>query len=70
MIYGSRIGTGGRLRSVIEEPEETASGNVVLRVGKEQVGGYWTQTEYVVLEPEEAREYGEKILAITGKEGT
>ena len=40
-------------RSVVSGPEVTASGNIVLRVGREHADG-WSQTEHVVLTPDEA----------------
>lgn len=43
-------------RSVIGGVETSQTGNIVLRVGRENYpGGPWTATEHVVLTPAEAR---------------
>jgi len=58
-----------RQRSVIAPAELTAAGNVLLRVGRENMAwpygnGGWTQTEPVVLTAEEARRHAEQVLAL------
>jgi hypothetical protein len=56
MIYGLGITRlDARPRSCVGEVFRTASGNVVLRVGKENPEG-WHQTEHVVMTREEAIE--------------
>jgi hypothetical protein len=59
------------LRSVIAEPETTISGNLVLRVGRENGGDStaWHITEHVVLTPEEAREYIAKLATLLPDSG-
>jgi hypothetical protein len=59
-------------RSVLAAPEQTASGNVVLRVGKENNVGRaasmtmgWHQTEHVVLTPAEARDLIRQLQKLT-----
>lgn len=42
------------LRSVIAQPERSAAGNIVLRIGRELSAGGWHQTQQVVLTPQEA----------------
>ena len=42
-------------RSVLSDVEVSAGGNVILRVGREHGEGYWSQTEHVVMTPDEAR---------------
>lgn len=42
--------------SVVGEVEQSGAGNSVLRVGKLARGGTWTQTEHVVLTPDEREE--------------
>jgi hypothetical protein len=52
-------------RSVVQSPELTAAGNIVLRVGREHPGG-WEQTEHVVLTADEWRAFvadGDELLA-------
>lgn len=53
-------------RSVIGEVRSTASGNVVVRIGRENTqGGHngWHQTEHVVLTVGEARELVSRLHA-------
>jgi len=52
--------------SVIGEIETSAAGNVILRVGKLHSIG-WTQTEHVVLTPDEARALAAEVLAQLGE---
>jgi hypothetical protein len=53
------------LRSVIESPQRTASGNIVVRVGRE-IGAIhpgWERTEHIVLTAEEAQSLAHHLLA-------
>lgn len=71
--YGSEIGPSPwtPLRSIIAEPETSGTGNLILRVGRENgdAQGSWHITEHVVLTPGEAREYLAKLAALIS-EGT
>jgi hypothetical protein len=76
-LYGNEIEAGdyNPLRSVVQEPEVTISGNIVLRAGREhwvygpqgivkiprEIGG-WRQTEHIVLMPDEAVAFAMSIL--------
>jgi hypothetical protein len=64
-IYGQRIERSEYVpyRSVIGTPETSRSGNLVLRVGRELGSRGWEQTEHVVMEPGEAIEFAQAILA-------
>ena len=59
-MYGTAIGRSeySPTRSVVGKPEVSGAGNLILRVGRENpdVQG-WSQTEHVVLTPDEAREF-------------
>lgn len=54
MIYGkqvkSKIEPG---TSVVGEVSKTAVGNTILRAGHTNADGSWSQTEYIVLTPDE-----------------
>lgn len=59
-------------RTVIGTVAATATGNVCLRIGREDVNGAgattgWTQTEYLVLDPDEARTLAAELLAALGE---
>lgn len=55
-LYGSELPATvyTPLRSVIASPEKSASDNLVIRVGRQNVDGSWSRTEHVVLTPREA----------------
>lgn len=55
-MYGLQIGRSKYfpLRSVIADPEVSAAGNVILRVGRELDAGGWSRSEHVVLTVEDA----------------
>lgn len=63
-IYGTNVPSSEwrPLRSIIASPEVSASGNVILRVGREHPTGGWEQTEYVVLTAVEASELAELVI--------
>jgi hypothetical protein len=62
--YGQRIERSEFVprRSVVAAPETSRSGNLILRVGRENTLG-WMQTEHVVMPPDEAIEFAQAILA-------
>lgn len=67
MPYGNRLGrnaTYNPRRSVIGEPEVSPSGNLILRVGRENDdrSEWWTQTEHVVLTHDEIGDFVVAIL--------
>lgn len=58
--FGREISTSeyNPLRSLVGDVERSGSGNIVLRVGRENyVGGSWSQTEHVVLTAAETWEF-------------
>lgn len=61
-LYGTRI-ESDRARSVVGSIENAPSGNVVLRIGRENGLG-WEQSEYVVLERDEARALAAEIYSV------
>ena len=64
-LYGVVVPPGkyNPRRGVIAAPESSPAGNLVLRVGREHIGGEgWHQTEHVVLEPAEAERLALDIL--------
>lgn len=63
-IYGQRIERSEYVpwRSVVAAPRTSPNGNLMLRVGRESTVG-WMQTEHVVMEPGEAIEFAQAILA-------
>lgn len=64
MTYGTEIAPTefAPLRSVIDKPEQTIAGNIVLPVGRETVvGGTWSKSEHVVLTPNEAYAFVREI---------
>lgn len=64
-MYGTNVGPGymGRPRDLIGSVENTPNGNVILRVGEENPGGTWPQTGHVVLTPEEALAFADRLRA-------
>lgn len=65
--YGTEIGPSqwAPERSIIAEPETSYTGNLVLRVGRENEDHRSCHfTEHVVLTPEEAREYVAKLTTL------
>lgn len=56
-------------RSMIAEPEVSASGNLVLRIGheNERAEGGWQQTEHVVMVPDEAIRFARACLEALGQ---
>jgi hypothetical protein len=55
-------------RSVLAAPEKTASGNVVLRAGHENLPGMacgWHRTEHIVLTPAESRDLIRQLMRLT-----
>jgi len=52
-------------RSVVGEIETSMAGNVILRIGRENDIG-WSQTEHVVLAPEEAQALASELLRASG----
>lgn len=59
MPYGFEVPNHGHgPRGVIGTPERSPAGNLVLRVGQDNLGQRgWRQTEHVVLTPDEARDF-------------
>jgi hypothetical protein len=51
------------LRSLLTSPQRTASGNIVLRAGREISETSWERTEHIVLSPEEAQNLAHHLLA-------
>lgn len=71
MPYGTKIGRHARYnphRSVIGEPEVSHSGNLLLRVGRENSdrSESWSQTEHVVMTADEAADFVVDIVATLG----
>lgn len=67
MLYGRAVGrsTYSPLLSLIESPELSAGGNLILRVGRENGEGRgWSKTEHIVLTPEEARSFIDELCRI------
>ena len=65
--YGMRVEPRTAGRSVVAGPELSPAGNLVLRVGNVRGDGCsWTQTEHVVLAPEEARPFLGDALVLVG----
>lgn len=56
-LYGLRVISTYAKTSVIGPVEKSVSNNTILRVGKMNQDGSWTQTEHVVLTPDELREF-------------
>lgn len=66
MTFGTQLPASefAPLRSLVSEPETSIAGNVILRVGREnEPGGTFSQTEYIVLHPDEAEDFARRILA-------
>lgn len=62
-MFGNKVsGYEGRPRSVVDAPDRSVAGNVILRVGQENPDGSWHRTEHVVLAPEEARTFAAAVL--------
>lgn len=53
-------------RSVIGGVEASVSGNIVLRVGRENREGGWRKTEHVVLTPTEAEDLINQLDELLG----
>lgn len=63
--FGTEVGPSTWPRRVIAEPELSAEGNLVIRIGREKSNGQtWYSTEHLVLTPDEAREYLAKLAAL------
>jgi hypothetical protein len=58
-LYGDETAASAYapLRSVIGPPELAPAGNLVLRVGRQNPEGGWSQTEHVVMTPDEADDF-------------
>lgn len=65
MTYGLQVDASEYqpMRSVLTSPERTASGNIVLRAGREISATSWERTEHIVLTPEEAQNLAHHLLA-------
>lgn len=70
--FGQEIATEYGPRGVIGKPERSTTGNIVLRVGNENIDdstGFrrvngWSQVAHVVLTPDEARELVDLIRGL------
>lgn len=60
-VFGLNVIKQDRHRDLIVSPEQTPSGNVRLRIGREHGEG-WEQHAYVVLDSDEAIELGRRLL--------
>lgn len=66
-VFGIDIGPSeyAPYRSLVAAPEQSLSGNLILRVGREHATHHgWQQTEYVVLTPDEARDFLAQCAAL------
>ena len=67
-MYGNQIPSEYGPIGVVGEPETSAVGNLVLRVGRlHAVGTGWHQTEHVVLTPDEGFALVEAIMSALGR---